>query len=298
MHKHFIITSPGRTASFWLANALDLHPDIKCSHGALNIPATEIYLNGSFGHKAMGDFWKDLKISKTLSHTLDMIYGNLIYEANNLPKNRRSLLEYFVFQEAMGKAKYYGNVHCFTFEGLLKLNNTNNGIPFACANMQRHPVTLIESGQARVDHTDTQRLLMIYHNQLSPYIEKFRIYETPSNITFLYNTVCRLLYYLLPLRNPVLLHIPMEKITQDKEYFYNIVKYLCPNLEITEEYLNKVFGIGRINLHGNIKNDPFTIFKKWPQWKQKVFQTVLRDIDDIIPKAKQIEYDLEPFLYF
>ena len=293
MNSHFIITSPGKTASFWLANALDMHPDILCSHGTLSIPASELYISGWNSHEMIGSFWKQQKISNALKEFLNKSIGDSIEKEHDI-FYKRSLDHFFSIQENMGKAKYYGNVHGFTFYALLgKIKKTT--YIYKIANMQRHPVTLIESAFGKSDTFNHLKTLEAYNHIFDPVVSKYNLDMTPYNLFFIYHCY-RLEEYFISYQTPQLYHIPMERITKNKDYFCSILKMLCSEeIEISDEYINSVFTMGRVNIHGNTKKDPITIYNNWDIWQKELFQEMLFSYQDIFPKAKELGYDLEYF---
>ena len=302
---HFLITTRGKTGSFWMANALDIHPDIICSHSTIYAPASEIYLSGWVGHNMIGAAWQGKEPSRAYAEALTKMYGRAEEEEKKYFSSR-SLLEFFCLQEGMGNAKYYGNVHAFMVEMVIdRLARYQKDVPngsFKIANLTRHPIKIMESCLERsrsfkdkkIGALERERII----NRCAQPIKKYNLKTDRLVLSFICN--CNILVdYINPMRYPGLFHIPIERITRDKEYFCFVVKSLTSDdIELSDEYLDKVFAIGKLNRH-NRKNDcddsPVSLFAKWEPWQREYISQILGPFRDVFPKAEELGYDFSMF---
>lgn len=299
--SHFIICSLGKTGSFWIANALDINPDIICTHSNLHVPASEIYLSGWNGFETIGAKWKDKKPSEELAKTLTEKYGKAI-EKESKVFSKYTLDEYFDLQEKIGIAKYYGNAHGYTLTNFLnhwKANKPNR--KFKLANLHRHPLKIVESGVSRsFVYEDPQVIARIKNRTaIDKAVKAYKLKLCPEVIAFIDNCN-KLPDYLGAMRCLDLLHIPIERITQDKEYFCFVLRYLTSDdIEISDKYLDSVFSLGKLNRHNKNRscdNTPEILFSKWDYWQRDYFSKMLSCFQDIFPKAEELGYNFSNFL--
>ncbi|MEM8488068.1 MAG: hypothetical protein AAF564_21135 [Bacteroidota bacterium] len=124
--RRFIYTSHGWSASNWLAFALNLHPDIVCSHSARNMLADKKNMNSNANLKA---------------HLAQLHKGYV-------SRQERSFDAAYAEIEDMGTAVMYGSVHVYRLRDLPVVFK-KFGQPadaYNVLNLVRHPVSLVWSG--------------------------------------------------------------------------------------------------------------------------------------------------------
>lgn len=266
--KHFLITSHGRTATYWLASCLNAHPDIICTHGPVLPPVLDYHSQPSddvtkYAHETVNAFY---------ARTIDQVFEEI---------------------EAAGHAKLYGNVHAYSADQLFKISNFEfpNRKP-VIINLVRHPITRIESL--------TRRLL--FELNFNPFIKDmlgpgFYSYVTPDvldNITDeigvdLNNIDVRAFIYsacFIPTNdlndfNLPVFHIPMESLTKDIECFIWLFRQIAQGyVNITSEYIHGVFNTNRKNDHAQ-EMSSIRRYGLWETWKQKIFKIVMEKFDGV-----------------
>jgi len=204
--KYFLVTSHGRTATYWLASRLNAHPDVLCSHGPVlppflayqTQPPDELAL---YAHETAGAF---------LQKTLDEVFEAL---------------------EEAGPARVYGNVHGYSAHELFTMPHlVPQGRLPVVFNLVRHPVTRVESLKRRLLHEirfsphAQQRLTggfdaFVDRDVLRNLARHCEVDHTlPDNRAFLYSACYIPSLDMLDFRTRVA-HIPMERVTGDAAYF-------------------------------------------------------------------------------
>jgi hypothetical protein len=256
--QYFLVTSYGRTATYWIASILNKHPDIICNHGPSIIDESFDISNDNIPD----------------SYTLE-VHKN----KNNFYK--MTLDEVFNYIESKGNALAYGNVHGYAAHSIEKLKNNSKKI-FRAINIVRHPVTRIESLYNRI----------LYEAKFNYYFkndfpEKYNTYVNPEVVDFLKNNYdvdihsikFQIFMFVLFLvvdhdsrdLDTNIYHIQMERITKDMEYFYWVFNYLFENSIIFDKnYYNTIMNINKKNV---LKEEILSEFQfdLWEQWKKDIF---------------------------
>ncbi len=270
MKKYFIVTSYGRTATYWLADALNSHRDIICNHGLL--PVT------SYGDR----------LEKSL----------ILYQHENESiLVSKSFDDLFDDLEKTGLAKVYGNVHGYsacTYYFKLATNKPRREI--RVINLARHPITRIESlanewlYESTFSSTMCHRLENIRHqNELNKrafaYVQSAFPHVDLSikdNSIFLLALLSVISSDFQELQIEGLLNIPMERLTKDAEYFCFIFSLLTQgSIEIEPKYLHDVISSGRKNQHSKAEMSSIEVYEQWAKWKRTVFQLVLKETKSV-----------------
>lgn len=265
----FIVTSHGWSASNWLSYALNMHPEIICSHSAANLINTKVAndirgLERSF-HKAYRN---------RLEKSIDSSYEKII---------------------SSGAASSYGSVHLYRIRDLpYQYDRFSIKDKYIVFNLVRGPVSLVLSGEGQF-----RQLFKTDINELH-----WNLVKVTDNLDYLYGladkydlklgddsvlpfvAACRVLDSLKKDIDAEKLIagidefdyrgvIRMEDITLNRECFIDLIKNLLPrDAAITEEYLSSVNQLGLINRHatpivGKSERQKFTDL---PDWKKDVFQ--------------------------
>ncbi len=273
--NHFIITSHGWSASNWLAYALNLHPEIVCSHSARNIPANERGMNSDESLRANLLALHKGYLSRSID-TVDAKYEQI---------------------EKMGNGKFYGSVHVLRMRDLPYLwerfgPNKKN---YTVMNLVRHPVSLVWSGYGqfkslfRYDLNELHWTLGKVLNEAREFIHKLALkYDffpgDIENLAFIgasavlgslrkdldaYDIVKNINAY------NYLGAIKMEEVTNNPDVLSGIIAKLTNGrLSVDEIYLRKVFRTGVVNEHKSDKNktDASARYQHFNEWQKEVFK--------------------------
>lgn len=265
--EYFFVTSYGRTATVWLTRAINLHPNILCSHGPALAPIIARY-----------------GVPYTSQSVVDAQDSTLQFYAQNL----RQILAHL--QQQKSDARWIGNVHAFSAQNLWLRAHTELNAPFfRTVNLLRHPVTRIDSfwrrwQQERSFHSPTTHWIATKAIQRLRYrniIKELRQYhevplESFEERAFFY-AVMQTSIDDRDLRTGVR-HIVSEKLVSDMEYFASMVKLLMgDSISLSEEYLHKVHYLGRQNAAEGYGRNPEQVFNEWQPWQRTLFMMFLRD---------------------
>jgi len=273
-NKYFIITSHGWSGSNWLAYALNLHPDIICTHSARNIQASE----------------KEMNSDHNLRKNLQSLHIGYLLRQN------RKLKESYDFIEALGEAKVYGSVHVYRLRDLPVLYEKYGEFEraFQVMNLVRHPVSLVWSGYGqfkelfRYDlnelHWTSGKVLSTARDFVHRLALKYDLYIGDlENLAFIgAAAVLGSLRLDLDAINKTKKlpkvdfhgHVPMEKITKEPNILKDVVKILSKDaLHAEALYLDQVFNAGVVNEHKNDanKHNAELRYSQFTDWQKETF---------------------------
>ncbi|MGA1868166.1 MAG: hypothetical protein ACMUJM_06420 [bacterium] len=269
---YFIFTSRGRTATYWLAHSLNMHPEIICSHGLYLPPVTDF--------KEMIPLGQDLR-------------------AWTKKKYNFSVDEYFYEMTRCGNAKVYGNVHGYTLDGLLthayKRKIRNN---YTIFNIIRHPVSRIESFCKRWLFESSYNLILknqsrknflenAYKKELVKKVNRhfYVDFSIPAHWFFINALfVISLEIKEIGRKESILhfTHIPMEEFTSDTQVFIKLFSTITGGkLDLPNDYVDQVFNNAKINSIGKNLLTPAEIYNRWEEWKQYIFTYVASSLNFI-----------------
>lgn len=270
--KSFIVTTNGQTASKWLAQTLNLHPDVCCGHGTPRVPICFTYERE----------YKDEEITLALEDEI-----------------RRELTLEKIFNEykdAFPKASWYGNVHMFNLRHLqhnIETKGLNHIQSLNVADLVRHPVSLIRSGTANmIAQSKFNPMRVNYLHQVmelnidlySEFSRKYKLNLQDVEVLAFLSSVMTLFSLDLNLKIEIPndgKRIMMEEMTTNRGYFKDVFEFLTNGeLECSEEYLDSVFSQKPVNPHhqnnvSQLVTKEEKIFEEWPKWKKEIFQEVL-----------------------
>ncbi len=275
MSKRFIVTSHGWSASNWLAYALNLHPDIVCSHSARNLLADEKGMNSD----------ENLK-----KHLAELHKGYLSRQERPLDTAYNEII-------AMGPAEMHGSVHVYRLRDLPVVVE-RFGVPeqvFSVMNLVRHPISLVWSGYGQFKelfkydlnelHWTSGKVLREGRTFLYQLAEKYSLNVGElENLAFIGASVVLGSLRLdldaleriqqLPCFN-FLGHIKMEEVTRKPERLSETIDLLSEDvINANGPYLKKVYDAGVINEHKQDKNkfDPEARYNQFSSWQRETFQ--------------------------
>jgi len=265
----FIITSHGWSASNWLAYSLNKHKDITVSHSAANLVDEKLSNNISGKLKKFHTGYVNRQ-----NQTIDVTYQNIFnYE----------------------KTKVYGSVHLYRLRDLPVLYKKfgESKYSFNVVNLIRNPVDLVWSGYGQFKElfkTDINELhwtvgkILDDKEFIYSLSDKYNI-EIGKYEYLAFIGAARVLGSLkldieamlelskIPFIN-YLGEVKMEELTSERKAFVNLIKKITDDsIDITEEYLDEVYNIGKINKHknDNIKLSSQERFESFTDWQKEVF---------------------------
>src|SRR3989338_927550 len=257
----FLITSYGRTATFWIAKKLNEHPDIVCSHGPIYPPV--------------------------LPGKEDSPSDNLALEMHrNLDTFLKTPIEKVLEGvRQLGRAKIYGNVHAYSANSVKIMINSNMiQSKLNVVNLIRHPVTRIESFKNRFHYELMHN--MYFRNKVNDYArdvvdkelmnylkDRCKINFSANDTLFLYALCLVPFNDALDLKTDIV-SIPMERLTKEPEVFcwmFNIISH--GSLRMDSNYLAEIYFQGRLNVLSEEKSAIATYFS-WQDWMRDAFHFV------------------------
>ena len=260
--RHFLITSHGRTATYWLASSLNAHPNVRCSHGQVLPPVLEYQVQPP-----------DEVVLQ--AHTSQDEFA------------RRSLDDFFDELEKAGPAAVYGNVHAYSahtlFTHVLRGPVRRNPVVL---NVVRHPITRIESLKRRLLHEMT--FSPVARRRLE---REFEVFVTPDvlatvrancdvdlgpseNRAFLYAVCFITTLDRMDLEIPVS-HLPMERLTKDVDFFaWCFSQVTQGTVRLDTAYLRQVFAAGRMNFQAD-ETSAVGRYEAWAPWMRVAFRAAM-----------------------
>lgn len=268
--NHFtVVTCHGWSGSNWLATALNLHPDVICTHSARNLVADGVTqdLRSTVLQRAKA---RGQRMVRTASETLEEIRKH-------------------------GYAQVYACVHTIRARDLERfLDELPHNISVKSANLIRHPVNVVSSGVGQLKELTEFDVFTL--NEITVTARDFaeKYYEIcdkfdldPCNREVLCRfDACSHLRYLEEDRSKAttMKNIYMEKVVSDRDYFKSVFENVMHGLKADDKYIDEVFRLGAINRHRETKgqNEIIDEWRCWPAYQQEMFryfldQTNLRD---------------------
>jgi hypothetical protein len=240
--RRFAIVSNGRTASYWLAAALDAHPQISCGH-AKNDPPIPDYTASD----------------KTRTAGVEG------------PQEAGALYDLL---ERSGPGPYYGTVHSFVVGTQNELAAL--GIPFTL--LTRHPVARCDSfaDRRRIEMKQSDVALERTRDSVLGNLERFPRGKEPLRgidesdwIPFV--AAC------FDVANEAVSidqfpHVlQSERVTSDPDCLARFL-YEFLGLTVSPEYLDEVYSRGSLNTLSGLRRSASSIFFHWPDWKKETFR--------------------------
>lgn len=279
-HLYYMVTSHGWSASKWLAAALNKHPEVTCVH-------------------SVGAVLPD----EEEAEYEDQLHAELADMGATLGRQNQSLKEHFDSIVAKQYRLAIGSVHRYRLRDLPRLLNGGETYEFQLANLVRHPVTLVNSGQgefttlAELSEETRNEIRMFFDNQRPYYLalkEKYDLdLEDWSVLSFL--AAAQHQFVLVHDQTCVkgVANIPMEKVTAEPEYFGSVLAALSKNrIKPDANYINSVFDMGNVNRHTSDRKivTPQERYESWDEWKREAFRYFMKQsgIDSVY---SQVGYD-------
>jgi len=275
-----IICSMGRTATGWISNAFNLHPQVFFSHGPDLEPT-----------KHLGD---DEETMAGAPRILEQMKSFDPIDADG----------YFDLLESRGDYVVYGNVHGLTLTEIPESPATFRRHYYACA-IVRHPIPRLQS------------FVNKWNTFLSPgdprgaflELENFRESETADTLAKTYNVgrldsdamlfakaVRTTLFYdkhYLHLGIPI---FQMERLVSDAEYFLGLFHDVTSGLvEPTNKYIRALRELEPFDILGEQFVSAKSLFSSWDTWKQRYLLDEIQNME-MLGHYENLGYTLRPLL--
>ncbi|MBO6657188.1 MAG: hypothetical protein JJ934_09845 [Pseudomonadales bacterium] len=279
-HQYFMVTSHGWSASKWLAAALNKHPEVTCVH-------------------SVGSVLPDEKESEYE----DELHADLADMGATLGRQNQSLKEHFDSIVEKQDRRIIGSVHRYRLRDLPRLLQGGETYPFQLANLIRHPVTLVNSGQgefttlAEMSDETRKEIQTFFENQRQYYLDLQRKYDLDledwSVLSFL--AAAQHQFVLVHDQTCVkgVANVCMERVTTEPELFRSMIEALSKKtLVADDDYINGVFNMGNVNRHTNDRKitTPEERFELWNDWQREAYKHFMEQsgIDTVY---SQVGYD-------
>jgi hypothetical protein len=279
--RFFAVTSPGVSATRWLAYVLAAHDDVYVAHGKHPLDSV---VRGHFNQEKQNT---DLD---------SLLRGNAMrawYE-------EQSLEEVFVrFQETKPQARVFGCIHSYTLDSLIRAaRNPQTLSNIHLLNLIRHPINYIASHYALVRSAEKHESLYqhyverVFPQVLQEFPELFLI-PCPDHRAFLaFAASCFGVANLIrDLAYPGVRTVKMEDLTTQPEVLQGLCQELT-GLTYSRESLWAFIRRGAINKHRspNSSNDPHAIFANWETWQQDMVQMMIPGT--VLDRLEEMGYDV------
>ena len=266
--SYFVVGCHGWSGSYWLAHALNLHPELTVSHSAENLLAVG----------------PDLHDLERLKATVQSLHHGM------QARQRKPIDATFDEIEAMGDTPVYGAVHVFRLRDLpvqLKAFGAFKR-PYVLANLVRHPVSFAWSGYGQLRDMftfdifvlrGTLNLILSAEDFIFPLAKRHDLNLADFEVASFLGGCANM----LNLAQDVAVgrdvsHIKMESVTTDPELFAKVVSYLSGG-KVTADatYLDAVYSTGEINKHrkGTSRMGPSERYESFSPWQKEAFNFFL-----------------------
>lgn len=248
----FVVTSPGYTATKWLAWALSRDPRVACTHSSDAPASRQAYSAPRLAALATAKF---------------------------KARDAVPLCEVFARwqQRASTGVTVVGNVHGYNLTALRR-NEREHGAapPYAAVNLVRHPVPWLESGAQQLGRMvrDTAVIAKRLRGHARANRTLYRELRAPSfpwddDLAFCY--LCgRLPRLVAEAGDDGVEHVQMEALTARPEALAAAFEKLTA-LPAKPTWVSEVIGEGALHRHRLRALTPQAQLDAWPPWRQRVF---------------------------
>jgi hypothetical protein len=273
------ISSYGRTATYWLAQVLNAHPDVICSHGPTTPPIIE------YGDET------PVETDLFVWDNMDKFFALSLDEALN-------------DMHRLGKAKFYIKVHSYSAYNLYNRILTEGcARPLGIANLLRHPVTRVDSlarrWRANAKTNPRMRKFMLNWWRETPDAQGLtkslanqRGVDLSRTSDIFFAAACLWLRQDREDLTVPILHVPCERLVEDLDYFaWFAGRITGGKLKMTPDYLDHVRRTGPKNASGDVMRSALSTWTAWAPWQRAALAHVaelygLRGLYD------EFQYDL------
>jgi hypothetical protein len=262
----FVVTTPGLSATRWLAYVLAEHPDVYVAHGK---HALDAVIRGQFTQEQQnGD-----RDSLVRGNAMQALY------------DKHSLEAVFTrYQQTKPEARVFGCVHSYTLDGLVLAARSPQTLSnLRILNLVRHPVSYIASHYALVRSAEKYpRLYQLYVERVFPqalraFPELFLMPCSDTRTFLAFAASCLGVANLIrDLVFPGVRSVKMEELTTRIELLQSVCQELT-GLTYSHESLRTFLSRGAVNQHRpqGASKDPHAIFAGWEPWQQDMAQVMV-----------------------
>jgi hypothetical protein len=262
--SYFFITTNGHSASRWVAQTLNMHNNIICSHSPARVSIAMAYDHAYTDHEFKLIMSDEIRKNIPVDNLLDEL-------------------------EEIGEAACYGNVHLFNLRQLQdNLKKYDSKKKFLIVDLLRHPVSFVNSGtynmirQARynIDRLDYLKNVYLRNKRLyDDFSAKHKLeLGNLQTLSFMANVMTlKSLAINMQITN-VDRRITMEKVTNCKEEYGRFVNFISQGKrEVDDQYIDAVFRTKAINKHKTEKapTSAKEIYNAWEGWKKDFFKLLI-----------------------
>lgn len=277
----FAVTTPGLSATRWLAYVLASHPDVYVAHGKHALDAV-----------IQGDFRKE----KETANNMSLESGNDLWEFYQ----QHPLEEVFAhYRQVKPEARALGCVHSYTIDALVRSARSAAILnQLRVVNVVRHPVSYIASHFALVRSAEKHPRLyqqyseLVFPQALQEFPELY-LMDCPDYRAFLAFAVsCHSVANLIrDLCYPGFRTLQMEVLTTQVETLQSVCEHLT-GLSFARESLEEFIHQGAINQHRtqNRGQNPHELFASWEPWQQDMAQVLIPTT--VLDRLQGLGYDI------
>lgn len=278
----FLVTSYGRSATYWLASALSLHPEIVCSHGPV-VEAVVAYEKQS----ELAD--RAIRAQSTAGAEF---YG-------------RTLRELRAALATLADRPYVGNIHAFTAFNLENKRQAEDDAPlFRTVNLIRHPLARIQSfwRHWQNEHKIKTPVAKLIQTE---FMRRPRYQEVAAELRRSHDVALRsfndraFFHAVMQMSTDlgdIDLDVPqivMERLVADIDFFAYVLALLTDErINISLEYLRNVQALGRQNASQTAGHSVIEIFDAWSPWQRDLYRIFLRDHPLLSQAYTELGYNL------
>ncbi|NKB59308.1 MAG: hypothetical protein GKS00_23545 [Alphaproteobacteria bacterium] len=298
----FLVTSIGRTATYWLAWSLNRHPDILCSHGD-HFPPDIVSLGedgqaelelSSVGNPIRSFY--DIPDFQTLGmDQKKMRRGQTIFQ-------QKTIDDVLDAHRMFGDYAAIGNVHGYSMGNFANRYNAGQAKrKIGTANLIRNPVGQILSfyrrhsfDAERSDEYKLSRFKIVERNiEFAVAIrERFDIDIEDHDTMIFLSTVIDVTVMQKDILIKDVLHMPYEELTRSQDAFSILLRLITGDADIAIEqsYLDDVFAQGPMNYSSGQEPAVKEAFDALAHWKKFVIAKLLSE--DVVHRYSEYGYQL------
>jgi hypothetical protein len=280
----FIATTPGLSATRWLAFILASHPDVFVAHG--HFPLDSVFRNHFRDEKEKGDL-----PSLTIGGDMAPFYQS------------RSVAEVFDAYSALNPdARAMGNIHSYTLDVLMhRVEKPEELDDISIVNILRHPVSYLDSHFSLVRSAEAHPQLYrhyaenVFSDALRRFPELFLLdcanYREFLAFAVSCLSVCNMERDFNYAHFRQLRHFRMELLTADARSLQDFCETLT-GFNYPLDGLEFFIVEGPINRHrkGRPSTDPQTIYSAWPDWKKDMAAMMISS--NLLDRFEEHGYDV------
>lgn len=279
--RFFAVTTPGLSATRWLAYVLAAHPDVYVAHGR---HALDSVLRGQYTQE------------QQIGDIDSLVCGNAmrgLYDDHSLEE------VYARYRQSRPQARVFGCVHSYTLDSLIRAARSPRTLSnLRILNLVRHPINYIASHYALVRSAEKYpRLYRLYADRVIPqalreFPELFLMPCSDARAFLAFAASCFGMSNLIrDLAYPGVRSVRMEALTTRMDLLQSICReltgYSYP-LELLQNFISQ----GAVNQHRppGEPRDPHAIFAGWEPWQQDMVHMMLPGT--VLDWLEELDYDV------